>query len=105
MASQIQVFDQMKRASAGLTTKQRILVIGGGVLTLVTLLVFVQLMGKGDYKPLFTGLGRAGRAETVHPISRQGISLARSVLTARFLAFHPTSGRRPSRGCFRGHAP
>lgn len=56
MASQIQVFDQMKRAAAGLTTKQRILVIGGGVLTLVTLLVFVQLIGKGDYKPLFTDL-------------------------------------------------
>jgi flagellar M-ring protein FliF len=56
MASQIQLFDQMKQVAAGLTKKQRIMLIVGGVLTLVTLLVFVQLIGKRDYKPLFTDL-------------------------------------------------
>ena len=56
MASQIQVFGQLKQAAAGLTKKQRMMLVGGAVLTLATLLVFVKLLGKPDYKPLFTDL-------------------------------------------------
>ena len=56
MASQIQVFEQLKQVSAGLSKKQRTMVIGGAVLTLVVLLFFVKFMGKPEYKPLFTDL-------------------------------------------------
>jgi flagellar M-ring protein FliF len=56
MATQIQVFDQLKHVVSGLSKKQRIMLIAGAVLTLVTLLVFVKLISKPDYKPLFTDL-------------------------------------------------
>jgi flagellar M-ring protein FliF len=56
MATQIQVFDQLKRTAQGLSKKQRIMLIAGGTATLVTLLIFVQLIGKRDFKPLFTDL-------------------------------------------------
>lgn len=56
MASQIQVFGQLKQAAAGLNKKQRMMLAGSAVLTLAILLVFVKLIGKPDYKPLFTDL-------------------------------------------------
>jgi flagellar M-ring protein FliF len=56
MATQIQIFGQLKQAASGLTKKQRMMLIGGTVLTLATLLVFVKLLGKPEYKPLFTDL-------------------------------------------------
>jgi flagellar M-ring protein FliF len=56
MASQIQIFDQLKQVGAGLSKKQRFMLIGGAVLTLVTLLIFVKFIGKPEYKPLFTDL-------------------------------------------------
>jgi flagellar M-ring protein FliF len=56
MATQIQIFDQMKQVTAGLSKKQRFLLIGGAVLTLVTLLVFVKFIAKPEFKPLFTDL-------------------------------------------------
>jgi flagellar M-ring protein FliF len=56
MASQIKLFEQLKQTTAGLTKKQRIMLIGGALLTLLTLLVFVKFISKPDYKPLFTDL-------------------------------------------------
>jgi flagellar M-ring protein FliF len=56
MASQIQVFDQLKKMSAGLNKKQRMMLIGGAILTLATLLIFVKVIAKPEYKPLFTNL-------------------------------------------------
>src|ERR1035441_3372374 len=56
MASQIQIFDQLKLVAAGLNRKQRFMLIGGAVATLATLFVFVKFIGKPDYKPLFTDL-------------------------------------------------
>ncbi len=56
MASQIQVFDQLKQYSSGMTNKQRIMLAVGAVLTLAALLGFVKLIAKPDFKPLFTDL-------------------------------------------------
>lgn len=56
MASQMQIFDQLTKVAAGLNKKQRIMLIGGALLTLATLLVFVKVIGKPEYKPLFTDL-------------------------------------------------
>lgn len=56
MASQIELFDQLKKVTAALNKKQRMMLIGGAVLTVATLLVFVKVIAKPDYKPLFTDL-------------------------------------------------
>jgi flagellar M-ring protein FliF len=50
------MFDQLMKVTAGLNKKQRAMLIGGAILTLATLLVFVKAIGKPDYKPLFTDL-------------------------------------------------
>jgi len=54
--TQIQVFEQVKRVTAGMNKKQRLILIGGAIVTLVTLFVFVRLIGKREFKPLFTDL-------------------------------------------------
>jgi flagellar M-ring protein FliF len=56
MASQIKLFDQLKQVTTGLSKKQRIMLIGGALLTLLMLLVFVKFIAKPEYKPLFTDL-------------------------------------------------
>ncbi len=56
MATQIQIYDQLKQVTKGLSKKQRALLIGGAVVTLATLLIFVKFIAKPDYKPLFTDL-------------------------------------------------
>ena len=48
----------------GLSTVQRLLLIGGAVAVAATLFVFVQLIGKPDYKTLYSGLG-PGDAQAV----------------------------------------
>jgi flagellar M-ring protein FliF len=51
-----QVREQGLEFVRGLTWKQRILVAGGGLVVAVTLYVFVQLIGKPEYKTLYSGL-------------------------------------------------
>jgi flagellar M-ring protein FliF len=43
----------------GLTTKQRLVLGGSVVLVAVTLLIFVRLLGAGDYKTLYSGMAPA----------------------------------------------
>ena len=43
----------------GLSTVQRLLLIGGAVAVAATLFVFVRLIGKPDYKPLYSGMDPA----------------------------------------------
>jgi flagellar M-ring protein FliF len=47
-----------------LGTRQKLLLAGGGVIVLATLLVFVKLLGKPEMKPLYTGMN-AGDAQTL----------------------------------------
>lgn len=51
-----QIQEQGLEFIRGLTWKQRGLVVGGGLLVAVTLYVFVQLIGKPEYKTLYSGL-------------------------------------------------
>ncbi len=51
-----QVREQGLEFIRGLTWKQRMLVAGGGLLVAATLYVFVQLIGKPEYKTLYSGL-------------------------------------------------
>ena len=51
-----QVVEQSKEFLRGLTVRQRLLLAGGAVLVAATLLVFVLLIGKPDYKTLYSGL-------------------------------------------------
>ncbi len=52
----VQVREQGLEFVRGLSWKQRALVAGGGLLVAATLYVFVQLIGKPDYKTLYSGL-------------------------------------------------
>ena len=56
-----QVVQQGKDFLAGFTGKQRLLLGGGAVLVGGTLYVFVQLIGKPDYKTLYSGLNPGRR--------------------------------------------
>ena len=51
-----QVREQTLQFVAGLTWKQRGLVAGGALLVIGTLYVFVQMIGKPEYKTLYSGL-------------------------------------------------
>ena len=51
-----QVMGQMKELAAGLSGKQRAIMLGGAVLTAALLIVFVRLIGKPDFKPLYTNM-------------------------------------------------
>ncbi len=51
-----QVREQGLEFVRGLTWKQRMLVAGGGLLVAATLYVFVQLIGKPEFKTLYSGL-------------------------------------------------
>lgn len=54
-----QFVQQGRQFLSGLTMKQRLLLGGGAVLVAATLYVFVQLIGKPDYKTLYSGLAPA----------------------------------------------
>lgn len=51
-----QIREQGLEFIRGLTWKQRALVAGGGLVVAITLYVFVQLIGKPEYKTLYSGL-------------------------------------------------
>ncbi len=48
--------EQAKLFWSGLSGKQRLMMVGGLVITLAVIGVFVRMIGEPDYKPLFTGL-------------------------------------------------
>ena len=53
-----QVVEQSAQFVRGLTLKQRLMVLGGALLVAGTLYVFVQLIGKPEYKTLYSGLNQ-----------------------------------------------
>ena len=58
-----QVVEQSKQFVSSLTMKQRLLLGGGAVLVAATLYAFVQLIGKQDYKTLYSGLAASDAQE------------------------------------------
>jgi len=59
MPSINQVQKQATDFVAGLTLKQRAMLVGGAVLTIATLAIFVHFISTPDYKPLMTGMEAA----------------------------------------------
>lgn len=49
----------MKQLAAGMSGKQRAILLGGAVLTAVLLVVFVRMIAKPDFKPLYTNMEAA----------------------------------------------
>jgi len=54
-----QLTGQLKEMAAGLSGKQRAILLGGAVLTAALLIVFVKLIGKPEFKPLYTNMEAA----------------------------------------------
>jgi len=51
-----QVMAQLREFAQGLTVRQRIMLVAGAVIVALTLLLFVRLIGKPEYKPLYSGM-------------------------------------------------
>jgi flagellar M-ring protein FliF len=73
-----QVLQQGKDFLAGLTGKQRLLLAGGAVLVGATLYVFVQLIGKPDYKTLYSGLNPSDTQEITAALAAKNIPFQQS---------------------------
>src|ERR1700722_10624825 len=56
MASGEQVLGQLKGMVTGLSVKQRIVIAVGALLSVGVIALFVNLMGKPEYKPLYTNM-------------------------------------------------
>ncbi len=73
-----QVLQQGKDFVAGLSGKQRLLLAGGAVLVGATLYVFVQLIGKPDYKTLYSGLNPGDTQEITAALAAKNIPFQQS---------------------------
>ena len=73
-----QVMRQAKTFFASLSLKQRGLLIGGTVLVVGTLYVFVQLIGKPEYKTLYSGLSSADAQDIAAALAAKKISFEQS---------------------------
>ncbi len=73
-----QVVERGKQFLAGLTVKQRLLLAGGAVLVAGTLYIFVQLIGKQDYKTLYSGLAPADAQEIAASLAAKKIPYEQS---------------------------
>jgi flagellar M-ring protein FliF len=51
-----QVLSQIGEFASGLTLKQRMLLLGGAIAVAATLFIFVRILAKPEFKPLFTGM-------------------------------------------------
>ena len=59
MASGEQVFGQLKSMVTGLSVKQRLALVGAALVTAATVALFVNWIGKPEYKPLYTNMEQA----------------------------------------------
>ncbi|HZP00947.1 MAG TPA: flagellar basal-body MS-ring/collar protein FliF [Terriglobia bacterium] len=59
-----QILAQAKAFLQGLTPKQRLTILAGVLLVATTLWIFVRLIGRADYKPLYSGL-QASEAQAI----------------------------------------
>ncbi len=73
-----QFVQQGRQFLSGLTVKQRLLLGGGAVLVAATLYVFVQLIGKPDYKTLYSGLAPADAQEIAASLAAKKIPYEQS---------------------------
>lgn len=69
---------QAKNFLAGLTMKQRALLAGGAVLMAATLYVFVQMIGKPDYKTLYSGLSPNDAQDIAATLTAKNIPFQKS---------------------------
>lgn len=56
MASGTDMIDQLRGMVSALTTKQKLSLAGGAVVTIATILFFVHTLSKPDFKPLYTNM-------------------------------------------------
>lgn len=68
-----QIGRQLQSLIAGLSKKQRLLLTVSALGVGVTLLVFVSLLGRGDYKALYTGLTRDEALSLTRHLAEDGI--------------------------------
>jgi len=73
-----QVIEQAKRFVTGLSLKQRGLLAGGAVLVAATLYVFVELIGKPEYKTLYSGMSPADAQEITASLAAKKIPFEQS---------------------------
>lgn len=72
------VIAQTKQFFTGLSLKQRGLLAGGAVLVAATLYVFVELIGKPDYKTLYSGMSPADAQEIMASLAARKIPCEQS---------------------------
>jgi flagellar M-ring protein FliF len=73
MASGEQVLGQLKGMVTGLTVKQRIVIAMGALLSVGVIALFVNLMGKPEYKPLYTNMEPADAQALVARLAEKNI--------------------------------
>ena len=73
-----QVIGQARQFVAGLSLKQRALLLGGAVLVAATLYVFVEMIGKPDYKTLYSGVSPADAQEITASLAAKKIPFEQS---------------------------
>ena len=73
-----QVIGQARQFFAGLTMRQQALLAGGAVLVAATLYVFVELIGKPDYKTLYSGMSPADAQEITASLAARKIPFEQS---------------------------
>lgn len=73
MASGEQVFSQLKGMVTGLSVKQRVIIAVGALLSAGVIALFVNLMGKPEYKPLYTNMEAADAQALVAKLAEKNI--------------------------------
>ncbi len=72
------VMDQTRTFFAGLSLRQRLLLIGGAVLVAATLYVFVQMIGSPQYKVLYAGMTPQDTQDIVARLTARNIPYQQS---------------------------
>ena len=73
MAVVLRYFEQLKQFWTGLSVRQRVTLVGGALVTIATLVVFVRLIAVPEYKPLFTNLDPADVQPLVAQLTAKNI--------------------------------
>jgi flagellar M-ring protein FliF len=73
MASGTQYLEQGKTLFRGLSQRQRVILALSLVVVVASLWLFVSLLGRGDYKPLYTGLDSQESNEIVRRLAQENI--------------------------------
>jgi len=73
MASGEQVLGQLKGMVTGLSVKQRVVLVGAALVTAATVALFVNWIGKPEYKPLYTNMEQADAQSLVSRLAPKNI--------------------------------